>query len=220
MPRSLTLGKMEKRPRRGDQDPTGGRRSDAETQETDPPGTSAWSWPRWSQAVHRGPRRPGWRRSATNSRAAGPYVGYELHLAVQASDVRWTNGVDRTVLCDEVPDVVTCFSLVPAGTQRRWRGGNASPSALRRGCRSPTPPVEYVAAMVPLVLVAIACLSVSYVIWRAGPRRARVRPAPDRVRALFLSTRIVIRLRLGHPNGRRAAHPLRTEKVSQPPDGL
>ena len=57
-------------------------------------------------------------RSATNSRPAGPYVGYELHLAVQARDVRWTNSVDRTVLSDEVPGVVTCFSLVPAGTHR------------------------------------------------------------------------------------------------------
>ncbi|MHB1928994.1 MAG: hypothetical protein ACYDEN_02035 [Acidimicrobiales bacterium] len=42
-------------------------------------------------------------RSATNSRPAGPYVGYELHLAVQARDVRWTNGVDKTTLSDEVP---------------------------------------------------------------------------------------------------------------------
>jgi hypothetical protein len=57
-------------------------------------------------------------RSATNSRPAGPYVGYELHLGVQARDVRWTNSVDRTVLSDEVPGVVTCFSLVPAGTHR------------------------------------------------------------------------------------------------------
>jgi len=57
-------------------------------------------------------------RSATNSRPAGPYIGYELHLGVQARDVRWTNSVDRTVLSDEVPGVVTCFSLVPAGTHR------------------------------------------------------------------------------------------------------
>jgi hypothetical protein len=57
-------------------------------------------------------------RSATNSRPAGPYVGFELHLGVQARDVRWTNSVDRTVLSDEVPGVVTCFSLVPAGTHR------------------------------------------------------------------------------------------------------
>lgn len=42
-------------------------------------------------------------RSATNSRSAGPYVGYELHLAVQARDVRWTNGVDKLALSDEVP---------------------------------------------------------------------------------------------------------------------
>jgi hypothetical protein len=37
-------------------------------------------------------------RSATNSRPAGPYVGFELHLAVQTRDVRWTNGIDRTSL--------------------------------------------------------------------------------------------------------------------------
>ena len=57
-------------------------------------------------------------RSATNSRPSGPYVGYELHLGVQARDVRWTNSIDRTVLSDEVPGVVTCFSLVAAGTHR------------------------------------------------------------------------------------------------------
>jgi hypothetical protein len=57
-------------------------------------------------------------RSATNSRPAGPYIGYELHLGVQARDVRWTNSVDKTVLSDEVPGVVTCLSLVPAGTHR------------------------------------------------------------------------------------------------------
>ena len=33
-------------------------------------------------------------RSATNSRA-GPYLGYELHLAVQARDVKWTNYIDK-----------------------------------------------------------------------------------------------------------------------------
>jgi len=57
-------------------------------------------------------------RSATNSRSAGPYIGYELHLAVQARDVRWTDGIDDTKLSDEVPGVITCFSLVPAGTHR------------------------------------------------------------------------------------------------------
>ncbi len=57
-------------------------------------------------------------RSATNSRPAGPYVGYELHLVVQARDVRWTNGIDKVSLSGEVPGVVTCFSLVPAGTHR------------------------------------------------------------------------------------------------------
>ena len=57
-------------------------------------------------------------RSATNSRAAGPYVGYELHLAVQARDVKWTNYIDKTTFSDEVPGVITCLSLVPAGTHR------------------------------------------------------------------------------------------------------
>jgi hypothetical protein len=57
-------------------------------------------------------------RSATNSRPAGPYVGYELHLAVQTRDVRWTNHVDRTTLGPEVPGVVTGLALAPAGSHR------------------------------------------------------------------------------------------------------
>ncbi|HLK41821.1 MAG TPA: hypothetical protein VKV34_00660 [Thermoleophilia bacterium] len=57
-------------------------------------------------------------RSATNSRPAGPYVGYELHLAVQARDVKWTNYVDKVTMSDEVPGVITCFALEPAGTHR------------------------------------------------------------------------------------------------------
>jgi hypothetical protein len=57
-------------------------------------------------------------RSATNSRPAGPYVGFELHLAVQTRDVRWTDGVERTSLGPEVAGVVATFSLVPAGTHR------------------------------------------------------------------------------------------------------
>jgi len=57
-------------------------------------------------------------RSATNSRPAGPYVGYELHLGVQARDVRSTNGIDRATMGPEVPNVITAVSLVPAGTHR------------------------------------------------------------------------------------------------------
>jgi len=57
-------------------------------------------------------------RSATNSRSAGTYVGYELHLAVQTRDVKWSNGIDRTTLGPEVPNVVTNLSLVPAGSHR------------------------------------------------------------------------------------------------------
>ena len=55
-------------------------------------------------------------RSATNSRPAGPYVGYELHLAVSTRHVRWTNHVDRTTLGPEVPGGITMANLVPAGT--------------------------------------------------------------------------------------------------------
>jgi len=57
-------------------------------------------------------------RSATNSRAAGPYVGYELHLAVQTRDVRWTNHIDRTTLGPEVAGVITGLALSPAGGHR------------------------------------------------------------------------------------------------------
>lgn len=57
-------------------------------------------------------------RSATNSRSAGPYVGYELHLGVQARYVKWTNYIDKIALSDEVPGVITCFSLTPAGSHR------------------------------------------------------------------------------------------------------
>lgn len=57
-------------------------------------------------------------RSATGNRKAGPYVGYELHLSVQARDVRWTNYVDKVSLGDEVPNVITSCSLVPAGSHR------------------------------------------------------------------------------------------------------
>src|SRR5207244_12381362 len=57
-------------------------------------------------------------RSAANSRPAGPYVGFELHLAVQTRDVRWTDGIDRTSLGPEVAGVITTFSLVAAGTHR------------------------------------------------------------------------------------------------------
>lgn len=57
-------------------------------------------------------------RSATNSRQAGPYIGFELHLAVQTRDVKWTDHIERTTLGPEVAGVITAFSLVPAGTHR------------------------------------------------------------------------------------------------------
>jgi hypothetical protein len=57
-------------------------------------------------------------RSSTGSRNAGPYVGYELHLAVQTRDVRWTNHIDKTTLGPEVPGVITTCNLVAAGSHR------------------------------------------------------------------------------------------------------
>jgi hypothetical protein len=57
-------------------------------------------------------------RSAVGHRNAGPYVGYELHLAVQTRDVRWTNHIDKTTLGPEVPGVITTCNLVAAGTHR------------------------------------------------------------------------------------------------------
>jgi hypothetical protein len=57
-------------------------------------------------------------RSATGQRLAGPYIGYELHLAVQTRDVRWTNFIDNISLGEEVVGVITTCALVPAGTHR------------------------------------------------------------------------------------------------------
>ena len=57
-------------------------------------------------------------RSAVTSRGSGPYVGYELHLAVQTRDVRSSNGVDQVSLGDEVPAVITSLALVAAGSHR------------------------------------------------------------------------------------------------------
>ncbi len=76
---------------------------------TGPDGRNIYTKDRDARAGH---------RSATNSRPAGPYIGFELHLAVQARDVRWTNSIDRTTLGPEVPAVITSFSLLPAGSHR------------------------------------------------------------------------------------------------------
>jgi hypothetical protein len=57
-------------------------------------------------------------RSATGSRPAGYYVGYELHLGVQTRDVAWSDGIEKVTLGPEVPPVVATVSLVPTGTHR------------------------------------------------------------------------------------------------------
>jgi hypothetical protein len=48
-------------------------------------------------------------RSAKGNRTSGPYVGYELHLAAQTRDVKWTNYTDRITLGPEVPAVITTW---------------------------------------------------------------------------------------------------------------
>jgi hypothetical protein len=67
-------------------------------------------------------------RSAKGNRSSGPYVGYELHLAAQTRDVKWTNYSDRITLGPEVPAVITTCVLAPAGTHR----GNAIVEELIR----------------------------------------------------------------------------------------
>jgi hypothetical protein len=67
-------------------------------------------------------------RSATNSRPARPYVGYELHLGVQTRHVRWTNHIDKTTFGPEVAGVITTFSMVPAGSHR---AASVVPNLLR-----------------------------------------------------------------------------------------
>jgi hypothetical protein len=57
-------------------------------------------------------------RSANGLHNAGPYIGYELHLAVQVRDVRWTDYIERTTLGPEVPNLITTMVLTPAGTHR------------------------------------------------------------------------------------------------------
>ncbi len=64
------------------------------------------------------PDARGGRRSAISSRDAGKYVGYELHLAVQARDAGWSDGIERLNLGSDVPPVITMVSLVPAGSHR------------------------------------------------------------------------------------------------------
>jgi hypothetical protein len=63
------------------------------------------------------PDARGGHHSATGSRDAGEYVGYDLHLAVQARDTGWSDGIEHLNLGPNVPPVITLASLVPAGTR-------------------------------------------------------------------------------------------------------
>lgn len=70
--------------------------------------------------------RAGW-ETATDSRAGGYYNGYELHLAVLAADVLWTNYIDEVKLGPTPPLFVTSFNLTPAGSHR----GDASLALIK-----------------------------------------------------------------------------------------
>jgi hypothetical protein len=63
------------------------------------------------------PDARGGHHSATGSRDAGEFVGYDLHLAVQARDAGWADGIERLHLGPDVPPVITMASLVSAGTR-------------------------------------------------------------------------------------------------------
>ena len=76
--------------------------------------------------------RAGW-RTATNSRPAGPYVGRECHLMVQARDIAWSNGAAKMTPGPSVPALIRGFSLVSAGTHRGRTATNVVLSALHRG---------------------------------------------------------------------------------------
>jgi hypothetical protein len=55
-------------------------------------------------------------RSATNSRRAGIFTGYDLHNFVQVRDVRTWDGRGNVVFGPDAPPVVARFALAPAGT--------------------------------------------------------------------------------------------------------
>ncbi len=91
-------------------------------------------------------------RSSTNSRSASPYVGFELHLAVQARDVRWSDGIERVSLGHEVRPVVTNLALTAAGAHRA------------------------IAVVPGLVLAKGAGQSIEDVVWTPGTPSAAPRP--------------------------------------------
>jgi hypothetical protein len=50
-------------------------------------------------------------------RNAGPYIGYELDLAVPTRDVCWTNFIYQTTLGPDLPGVITTCNLAAAGSR-------------------------------------------------------------------------------------------------------
>jgi hypothetical protein len=57
-------------------------------------------------------------RSATNSRPAGKYIGYEVHVVAQTRDITSRNLVDDAQLGPEVPNLIMAIAVSPAGSHR------------------------------------------------------------------------------------------------------
>ena len=57
-------------------------------------------------------------RTATRGRKGGPYIGSEVHLAVQVRDFSWSGDATRVNEGQDVPGFVREARLVPAGTHR------------------------------------------------------------------------------------------------------
>lgn len=70
----------------------------------------------------------GGRRSATNSRSAGGFVGYDLHLVVATRDITSTNYIDAATSGPPVPNLILAAALAPANTH----AGTATVPILER----------------------------------------------------------------------------------------
>ncbi len=125
---------------------------------------NAWGW----SADARGSRAKQWGTMAQQPkrRSVGRRAG-SLGLKTLSLTVRLV----LTIILGWVGIGALILAIVVYGD---WRSSQSTLGLLT----NTTPPVEYVSAMVLLALVAIACLSVSYLIWVSRPRRARGHPAP------------------------------------------
>jgi hypothetical protein len=57
-------------------------------------------------------------RTSTSKNKGREYIGYELHLAVAASGIRSTNGIDKVTFTEPVPSLILSAVLVPGSTHK------------------------------------------------------------------------------------------------------